>query len=89
MLEADTVLHAEFHGALPRGGQEDFADIDAQPADAEPIRPAAEQLALAAGEVEDLLSRRQPADFAEQHQLQFGERIQDAVLGFGELVVSE
>jgi hypothetical protein len=88
VLERDPIGHAELVGAGPRGGEEHLADVDAHPAGAEAGRPPAQQLALARREVELALAFTQPADLAEQHQLLFGERIQDAVSRFRDFVVA-
>jgi hypothetical protein len=53
------------------------------------LAPAAQHLALAAGQVQEALIGLQAADGAERHQLLARERIQDAVMGLGDLVLSK
>ena len=63
--------------------------VHAHPAAAEPLRPAAEHLALAAREVQDPRPRPHPGDLAQEPQLGVRERVQDPVAGLGDLVVAE
>ena len=73
--------------AAPR--QEHVRQVDADPAAPEPLRPAAEHLALAAGEVQDPRPGPDPGDLAQEAELLVRERVEDPLVGLGDLVVAE
>jgi hypothetical protein len=87
--EGEPVLHAHFGRACAGGSQEDPANIDADTGDPPAFCPLAEHLGFAAAQVELPHPVPQPADLAEQHQLFLGERVEDAMIGFGDLMEAQ
>ena len=87
--ERQPVGDAELRGPRDRRAEEHRAEVDADAARPEPLGPAAEELALPAGEVEHARPRGDARDLAEQPQLLLGERVEDPVVGLGDLVVAQ
>lgn len=87
--ERDAVGDAQLGRAFAGGGEEDLADVHADPGQSVAGRPAVEHLGLAAREVELPGSLPDAADLAEQVELVVGDRIQEAMPGFGDLVEAQ
>jgi hypothetical protein len=64
--ELDLSAHAEFNGSRTSRIEEDFADVDASPANAPMLRPLAQHFSFSATEVKQAHFGTQPADFSEQ-----------------------
>jgi len=86
LLDDDPVSHTELLGATAGGGDKHLTDVDTHTAGAEVLRPAAEHLALSAGQVEHAGALLDASPFTDLHQLGVGEGVKDSMVDLGDFV---